>query len=102
MDGADRRHLAPQHQRPADRRQRRHRRRIGGLAHHGRGLSSHLLSVVPRLGIARAGPGGVLVVWRPTEAPFPYIYYQWSNAWGGTWSEPAAIPGIRARPRTNN
>jgi hypothetical protein len=48
------------------------------------------------------GTGSVLLVWRTTEGAFPYTYYQWSNDWGATWSEPAAIPGIRARPRTNN
>jgi hypothetical protein len=43
------------------------------------------------------GKGGVLLVWRTTEAEYPGIYFQWSTDWGATWSAPAAIPGITAR-----
>ena len=45
---------------------------------------------------ASDGRGGVMLAWR--TVPSQTLYYQWSPDAGTTWSEPATIPGILARP----
>ncbi|MBC7077348.1 MAG: exo-alpha-sialidase [Synergistales bacterium] len=44
------------------------------------------------------GQGGVLLVWRNTE--LDDLFYQWSTDYGQSWSNPASVPGIFARPWT--
>jgi hypothetical protein len=45
---------------------------------------------------ASDGQGGVMLAWRTVHSDT--IHYQWSSNAGTTWAEPAAIPGILARP----
>jgi hypothetical protein len=47
------------------------------------------------------GAGGVMLVWRSAAPKQRSIYFQSSDDWGATWSEPAAIPDIQARSWTN-
>jgi hypothetical protein len=54
-----------------------------------------------QLAIEGDGQGGVMMVWRTTSPSYPGVYYQWSNDYGQSWSQPATLPSFISRPMIN-
>ena len=55
-------------------------------------------STVAQLTVGSSGEGRVMLVWRSTL--YDMIFYQWSTDHGESWTSPAAIPRLFARPWT--
>lgn len=55
-----------------------------------------------QISVGADGRGGVLLVWRTVSPKLSGVYFQWSGDWGQTWSDAGTVPGIQARPWTEN
>jgi hypothetical protein len=61
----------------------------------------HPNETVSQLTIEGNGEGGIMLVWRTTSPDYPGVYFQWSNDYGDTWTQPATLSSFTARRMIN-